>query len=272
MNPAIAEHWPAVVSALHILVAFAVTVDAVLRKRHVSAVIGWIGVAWLAPLVGSVLYVLFGINRIHRTAAVLALQGDRRNAGAPAADLSGGRDADARMPPPFAALSRVGEAITGRPLTTGNQVEPLENGDVAFPEMLAAIDGAARTVGLLTYIFDSDRAGQAFLQALVRAQDRGGFVGGMNIRESHWFTLQPARPTQCLHFKVQGPIVVDMQRVFVADWAFTTGERLDEQAWFPSLEAVGMVLARGLPDGPDADLDNIPHVLHAALAVATARL
>ncbi len=331
MNPALAEHWPAVVSALHILAAFAVTVDAVLRKRHVSAVIGWIGVAWLAPLVGSVLYVLFGINRIHRTAAALALEGDRRNAGAPTAELAGRRDADARMAPPFAALSRVGEAVTGLPLTPGNQVDPLENGDVAFPAMLAAIEGAARTIGLLTYIFDNDRAGEAFLQALVRAQDRGvqvrvliddvgarysrptmlrllareriraaaflparlprlryanlrnhrkilvvdgcrGFVGGMNIRESHWFTLQPARPTQCLHFKVQGPVVVDMQRVFAADWAFTTGERLDEQAWFPNLEAVGMVLARGLQDGPDADLDNIPHVLHAALSVATSRV
>ena len=72
MNLALAEHWPAVVSALHILAAFAVTVDAVLRKRHVFAVIGWIGVAWLAPLVGSVLYVLFGINRIHRTAAAFS--------------------------------------------------------------------------------------------------------------------------------------------------------------------------------------------------------
>ena len=77
------------------------------------------------------------------------------------------------MPPPFAALSRVGEAVTGRPLTPGNQVDPLENGDVAFPEMLAAIDGATRTVGLLTYIFDNDRAGEAFLQALVRAHARG---------------------------------------------------------------------------------------------------
>ena len=91
----------------------------------------------------------------------------------------------------------------------------------------------------------------------------------MNLRESSWFTLQPARPTQCLHFKVQGSVVVDMQRVFVANWAFTTGERLHEQTWFPSLEAVGRVLTRGLPDGPAADLDNMPHVLHAALAVAS---
>ena len=34
-------------------------------------------------------------------------------------------------------------------------------------------DGATRTVGLLTYIFDNDRAGEAFLQALVRAHARG---------------------------------------------------------------------------------------------------
>ena len=330
MNPSIADYWPAFLSALHVLAAVAVTVDAVLRKRHVPSIIGWVGVAWLAPLVGSVLYYLLGINRIRRSAMVFRLDGTPGGATAPAA-LAGQaarRAAEVDLLAPYAALARVGEVITGRPLAIGNRIDPLENGDSAFPAMLEAIDQAQRTIGLLTYIFDNDRAGEAFLQALVRAQARGvqvrvliddvgarysrpsmlhrlvregirsatflptrvprlhyanlrnhrkilvvdgrlGFVGGMNIRESHWLALSPAGPAQCMHFRVQGPVVAELQRVFLSDWAFTTRERLDTQDWFPQLEPAGTVLARALPDGPDANLDNIPHVLHAALSVAT---
>ena len=39
--------------------------------------------------------------------------------------------------------------------------------------MIEAIDNATRSIGLLSYIFDSDRAGDRFFDALVRAKDRG---------------------------------------------------------------------------------------------------
>ena len=334
LDALIREFMPLALTLLHFLVAVAVTVDAVLRKRPVPAVIGWVGVVWLAPLIGSVLYLLLGINRIRRTALALGL--DEHLAGAAAAaaaaaERRGAEPPEARLPPAYASLARVARTATGRPLQGGNRIEPLESGDTAYPAMLEAIGNAQRTVTLLTYIFDNDRAGAAFLQALVGAHNRGvqvrvliddvgarysrptmlrllsqqgvrvaaflptvlprlryanlrnhrkilvvdgvlGFVGGMNIRESHWLALQPALPTQCIHFRVSGPVVADLQRVFVTDWAFTTRERLDSADWFPPLEAVGDVLARGLPDGPDADLDNIPHVLHAALSVAATRV
>jgi cardiolipin synthase A/B len=322
--------WPALLSLTHIAAAAAVTVDAVLRKRHVPSIIGWVGLAWLAPIVGSLLYLLFGINRIHRTAVAQELKAawdgsselgvEQRQA------LRG--DALAAFAPAFAGLARLGECITGSPLLRGNRIEPLENGDEAFPAMLAAIDGAQRSVALLTYIFDSDRAGEAFLQALVRARERGvqvrvliddvgsrytrptmlrrlrragigaeaflrthlprlfryanlrnhrkilvvdgaiGFTGGMNVRESHWLACAPPVAAHCLHFRVTGPVVADLQRTFAVDWAFTTGEHLGGEDWFPPLEACDAAVARGVPDGPDADLDNIPHLLLGALSVA----
>ena len=333
MTDRITDLWPAFLLVLHMLVATAVTVDVVMRKRAVATVIGWIGVAWLAPVIGSVLYVLLGINRIRRSALALGL--DEHLAGEAAAkaiaERAGREPEQAPLPPAFTALAHVGEAMTGRPLLAGNRIEPLESGDNAYPAMLEAIGEARRTVTLLTYIFDHDRAGAAFFEALLAAHARGvqirvliddvgarysrpsmlrelaqagirvaaflptvlprlayanlrnhrkilvvdgviGFVGGMNIRESHWLGLQPAMPAQCLHFRVGGPVVADLQRVFVTDWAFTTRERLDSADWFPPLQPCGPVLARGLPDGPDADLDNLPHVLHAALSVAARRV
>jgi cardiolipin synthase len=65
----------------------------------------------------------------------------------------------------------VGE-VTKKALLPGNQVEPLVNGDQAFPAMLRAIDEAVQSVTLSTYIFDNDEVGQLFLEALGRAVTR----------------------------------------------------------------------------------------------------
>ncbi len=177
----------------------------------------------------------------------------------------------------------------------GNHIEPLVDGDAAYPAMLAAIDAAQRSIGMVSYIFDNDFAGHAFRDALARAVARGvevrvliddvgsryttptmvgelhragvpvatflptlvprlfqyanlrnhrkimvvdgrlGFTGGMNIRAGHWRARQPADALRCVHFRVEGPVVADMQQVFTTDWAFTTGERLAGDAWFPAL-------------------------------------
>jgi cardiolipin synthase len=327
--PAFAELVPLAVSALHVVAASAVTVDAVLRKRHVSAAFGWVGLAWLAPVVGSFLYVCFGINRIRRNASELRLQAAWRDAGtlvghgAPVATVPRTR---------FAGLAHAGEQVTGGPVLAGNALEPLVDGDEAFPAMLAAIDAATRSVTLLSYIFDNDAVGRRFVAALADARARGvevrvliddvgtrytrpsivrllrsagvpvatflptrlsprfryanlrnhrkilvvdgalGFTGGMNLRAGHWLGQDPPSPIRCLHFRVRGPVVADLQRTFAVDWAFTTGEHLRGEAWFPPLAPAGGVAARGVPDGPDADFDHVLNVLLAAVAVAAERI
>ena len=57
-----------VFAALHVGISVAVTVHALLTKRDTVAAIGWIGLAWLSPLVGGVLYWILGINRVRRRA------------------------------------------------------------------------------------------------------------------------------------------------------------------------------------------------------------
>jgi cardiolipin synthase A/B len=91
-----------------------------------------------------------------------------------------------------------------------------------------------------------------------------GFTGGMNIRQGNMLQENPAHPVQDLHFRVCGPVVNQMQRMFAEDWHFCTGESLQGAAWFPDQSAPGDVCAIGLPDGPDADTQTI------SLAIATA--
>ena len=79
-SPALLEVQALLVGGLHILMAGAVTVHALMTKRNVPTAIGWIGMAWLAPVLGSLLYVGFGINRVKRRAR--RLMGSARSAGA----------------------------------------------------------------------------------------------------------------------------------------------------------------------------------------------
>ena len=71
-----------------------------------------------------------------------------------------------------------------------------------------------------------------------------------------------------LHFQVEGPVVTRLQEAFANDWAFTTGEVLDGDLWFPDLKESGNVIARVITDGPDADFDKLRWTLLAALAEA----
>jgi cardiolipin synthase len=97
---------------------------------------------------------------------------------------------------------------------------------------------------------------------------RVGFTGSMNIREGCLLKLSPRRPVQDLHFRIEGPVVAHLQEALAHDWAFTTGEVLQGERWFPRLEPVGGTLARGIADGPDEDFERLRMTLLGAVACA----
>ena len=94
------------------------------------------------------------------------------------------------------------------------------------------------------------------------------FTGGMNVREGNMLQRKPAHPVQDLHFEITGPIVEQLQRVFVEDWTFCTGEALEGSTWFPPLSENGPVSALGIVDGPDEDLEVMPAAFFAAISAA----
>ena len=154
----------------------ATSAHAVLHKRDTRATIGWVGLIWLSPLIGVVLYFMFGVNRIKRRGTLLA---QRANAGRATARrrTSARRSSSNRLSRPqnphMETLVELVGRLTNRPLLCGNTIEPLDGGDVAYPAMIAAIDGAKRSIALMTYIFDNDRVGKMFVEALQRAVQRG---------------------------------------------------------------------------------------------------
>ena len=325
--------WGLAFAAVDVVLAGAVTIHAVLWKRDSRAVIGWVGLAWLAPIVGACAYLWLGINRIERKAESLKLSScDVPREVEPSSEDRRRAESFAREYPSLVGLANAGRRLTGLPLVPGNSVEPLIDGDQAYPAMIQAIRGAQRSVALLSYIFDSDRAGDAFLEALVQARGRGvavrvliddvgskysrpnmlhrlkdagltaasflptrlprlstyanlrnhrkimivdgkvGFTGGTNIREGHCLALEPKQPAQCLHFRLQGPVLTQIQRVFVTDWAFAYRETLCGEEWFPEVSRAGAVWARGVQHGPDEHFEKLADIMAAALASARNRV
>ncbi len=166
--------WALVFAVVNIALTSSVTIHAVLWKRDSRAVIGWVALAWLAPIVGACAYWWLGVNRIKRKAVSFKDLGTchaKRNFEFKAEDQEQ-RDSLALKHPNMVGLAEVGRKLTCCPAAPGNKVEPLVDGDQAYPAMLKAISKAKHSVSLLSYIFDCDRVGNEFLEALVEAQKR----------------------------------------------------------------------------------------------------
>ncbi len=146
----------------YVAVAVTASLHALLTKPDPRSALSWMSLAWLIPFGGPLLYWLFGINRVKRP-----------RVGAPWPEPTPGAESMGRGPTYRAGLARVADALTGRPLASGNEIEPLYNGEAAFPRMLRAIEEARSSVWLATYIFQTDPVGRQFVQALAAASRRG---------------------------------------------------------------------------------------------------
>lgn len=320
--------WQYTVGALTLFVSLVASGHAVLFKRDSRAAVLWVGVIWLAPVLGAVIYLLVGINRVRRRALLLRANLERHAVPGPICSLD---ELEESLPPGakhLRPLATLGTRLTQRQLVPGNRITPLINGDEAFPAMLEAIRSAERSLTLATYIFDNDEAGKRFLEALGGAVRRGvqvrvlvddtgarysfpsivrplrklgipvarflptfrtrrlmtinlrnhrkilvadgsiGFTGGINIRAGNLLKEAPRSPVQDVQFRVEGPLVTQLQEVFADDWCYCTRESLRGDLWFPKLPQRGGAVGRGIADGPDEDFDKLRWTLLGALACA----
>jgi cardiolipin synthase len=165
--------WPHIVTALIFALAVIASAHAILSRRDVRSTLGWVGVVWLVPVFGPVLYSVFGINRIKRRATQLRAGALRFTSDWLPSEEIAAAEQVSEVAHHLVALERLVRRVTERSLTRGNSVRPLVNGEEAFPAMIGAIDAAERTVALSTYVFNHDPAGEMFVAALARAVRRG---------------------------------------------------------------------------------------------------
>ncbi|MDY0190185.1 MAG: cardiolipin synthase [Desulfuromonas sp.] len=312
-----------------------------LNKRDPRAALLWIVVCLGVPGFGVLLYLLLGMNRIRTRALNWQDSGQGMQLITPA---SVDYETPAVLQQPYATqnyqlLRQLSDRVSRRPLLAGNRVQPLHNGDAAYPAMLDAIDAAKISIALSTYIFDTHTCGRQFIAALCAAAARGvevrvlidglgecyswprahklfrdskvqvalflpvalqrrgihfnlrnhrkllvvdgeiGFTGGMNISQRHLHN-RPAdteanRWTRDrvvdIHFKVEGPVVGQMQETFREDWNFATGETFSGRNYPAPLDN-GNCLCRGISAGPNEEFEKLVWIIVGALNCARKRV
>jgi cardiolipin synthase A/B len=235
----------------------------------------------------------------------------------------------------------VEEKVAGSALSIGNRATLLEDGEAAYPAMLAAIRGAKHHVHLEVYIFEEDQAGHEFLDALIERARAGvqvrvmydsfgskgtsreffdllkmggvhvveyspvdpanllkkgvllnqrdhrkllivdgriAFLGGINISEVYAgdsgprgsdvpFDKRPWRDTQ---LQVEGPVVNELQKTFLAMWEKERKEKLADPALLPQQNPAGNLAMRALEGVNDQAINPLYVTFISALASAEA--
>lgn len=337
------RYWVVLSTALHFIAFTGVFFHALKRRRNASATILWIFVAWSFPLIGPLLYLSFGVDRVPdkglRKRAANQLMMDQRQA----------RHKDTTS---FVAwhysfntpinevenefcrkLNRSLDAISmEHPLLDGNAIIPLVCGDEAYPPMLEAIRSARHHIHLQSFILYRDDTGRMFLEELRKKAEEGvkvrlmfdrfgsthaylsgmfrkyrkvpnfsicgwtqanplkrqfqinlrnhrknlivdghvAFFGGVNISSEN-VTRAGHEAIRDYHFKVEGPLVHELQFSFLRDWYFMTQEPMDQllnTKHFPEMLSIGTARARLIDSGPSEPPDLAAESFFNAITLA----
>jgi cardiolipin synthase len=98
---------------------------------------------------------------------------------------------------------------------------------------------------------------------------RIGFTGGVGIADVWRGNADGPDHWRDTHFRVTGPVVAQLQSVFVVNWLETGGELLHGDAYFPELPAAGRQRAQVFRGSPQEATESIE--LMYRLAIASAR-
>lgn len=100
---------------------------------------------------------------------------------------------------------------------------------------------------------------------------RIGYTGSHNIAVEDYGNPKAGKWID-LSGRFTGPIVGQLQMVFLDDWAFDTGEHLESEDLVPHLDPTGRIAAQIVPTGPNHEAETFRRVLIAALNAATQRI
>ncbi|HKQ70733.1 MAG TPA: cardiolipin synthase [Polyangiaceae bacterium] len=312
----------------------------ILRRKEPSSTIAWILALLFLPVVGAVLFVLFGRDRVRWPAkrkrqadalvrtSVVALTGEAL------LDLSARQGEMSELE---RQIFRVGSLLTFSSASASNKVYVLTKGDDVYEALGAAIDAAKHHIHAEFYLIRNDATGAWFRDKLARAAERGvevrllcdaygclalgppwrrplrraggrvgiflpmrslllqpvnlrnhrkivvvdgrvAFSGGVNIGDEYRGRMRGIGQWRDTHLRMEGPAASALQRVFLQDWFFATGEglNLSNAAYFPPEEAgrarAGDATVAIVPSGPDTRTEAIHRLFFAAIAGARERV
>ena len=172
------------IQLLLVILSVSTALHALMNKNDSRSSLLWIIICFAIPFAGPILYLILGINRAHNKVLSLGAVADT--------SLS-------TTPKPIAPVHKKSRhlsshqllslALTSLPLTKGNQIQILSNGENAYPAMLNSINEATHWVYLSMYIFEHKGIGEQFIDALANAAERGVDVRVLLDGVGSWYSL-----------------------------------------------------------------------------------
>ena len=96
-----------------------------------------------------------------------------------------------------------------------------------------------------------------------------GFTGGVGIADKWRGDAQDTEHWRDTHFRVEGPVVAQMQSVFMDNWIKATGRVLHGEQYFPALQSRGEQAAQMFSSSPTGGSESMHLMYLMALAAAT---
>ena len=103
---------------------------------------------------------------------------------------------------------------------------------------------------------------------LLVVDGKTGFTGGVGIAPKWTGAGQDAEHWRDSHFRIEGPVVAQMQAVFLDNWLKVTGEVMHGEAYFPPLQAVGQSDAQVFSSSPAGGSESMQLMYQLAITAA----
>jgi cardiolipin synthase A/B len=95
-----------------------------------------------------------------------------------------------------------------------------------------------------------------------------GFTGGVGIAEKWTGSGQDAEHWRDSHFRIEGPVVAQMQATFLDNWLKVSGQVLHGEPYFPEIKPAGISRAQMFSSSPTSGSENVELMYHIALTAA----
>ena len=103
---------------------------------------------------------------------------------------------------------------------------------------------------------------------LLVVDGKTGFTGGVGIAPKWTGNGQDAEHWRDSHFRVEGPVVAQMQAVFMENWLKVTGQVMHGEAYFPAMQAMGDTDAQVFSSSPSGGSESMQLMYQLSITAA----
>lgn len=140
----------------------------------------------------------------------------------------------------------------------------------ASPELLATMEQAGVEIERYhpLHWYHLARMNNRTHRKVLVVDGKVGFTGGVGIAD-HWSgNAEDPDHWRDAHFRVEGPVVAQMQAVFIDNWMKSRGDVLQGEEYFPALAPVGPSLAQMFASSPAGGSESMQLMYLLAMAAA----